>query len=135
MTEYTHKNDLIVSNSPHSMLSSTTGIAWRSMIVIMLMLFCPLFAVGQNGNYYNVDKHLSSSFVNQIYQDNRGFIWIATRNGLNRYDGYNFRIYKKGMPGCDGLASNIINCITQTDDNIILVGMFGGAQALYQDRF
>ena len=99
------------------------------------MLFCPLFAVGQNGNYYNVDKHLSSSFVNQIYQDNRGFIWIATRNGLNRYDGYNFRIYKKGMPGCDGLASNIINCITQTDDNIILVGMFGGAQALYQDRF
>lgn len=114
---------------------STPSIAWQVIIVIMLMLFCPLHAAGQNGNFYNVDKHLSSSFVNQVYQDNNGFIWIATRNGLNRYDGYNFRLYKKGMPGCEGLASNTINCIAQSDDNIIFVGMFGGAQAFYQDRF
>ncbi|MGM9713377.1 MAG: two-component regulator propeller domain-containing protein [Prevotella sp.] len=104
-------------------------------LAVAAMLLSPLHVTGQNGNYYNVDEHLSSSFVNQIYQDRTGFIWIATRNGLNRYDGYSFRVFKKGMPGCEGIASNVMNCITQSSGNIIYVGMSVGAQIYHNDRF
>ncbi len=43
---------------------------------------------------FTTDKELSSSLINQIYQDRNGFIWIATEDGLNRYDGAKFTIYK-----------------------------------------
>ncbi len=41
----------------------------------------------------SVEDGLSSRFVNTIYQDSRGFMWIGTQYGLNRYDGYEFKIY------------------------------------------
>jgi ligand-binding sensor domain-containing protein len=47
------------------------------------------------GKLFDADKQMSSSFTTQIYLDRDGFIWVATRNGLNRYDGYQFRILKK----------------------------------------
>jgi len=39
------------------------------------------------------DDGLSNSHINQIYQDSKGYIWIATENGLNRFDGYDFEVY------------------------------------------
>ena len=37
---------------------------------------------------------LSSSFINDIHQDRAGFVWFATNDGLNRYDGHEFRVYR-----------------------------------------
>ena len=109
----------------------------RRALLAVLALFVESFlpARAQNGTFYNADNELSSSFVNAIYQDHKGFIWVATRDGLNRYDGYRFRIYKKGMAGCENMRSNVINCVTQTKDNVLLVGMFGGAQLYMNDKF
>ena len=36
---------------------------------------------------------LSNSQINYLFQDSRGFVWIGTSYGLNRYDGYRFRVY------------------------------------------
>lgn len=49
-----------------------------------------------------VRQGLSDNRVNTIVQDRRGFIWVGTANGLNRYDGYGFRHFfpQKGTPGC-----------------------------------
>ena len=105
------------------------------MAVLLTVLETLIPAKAQNGTFYNTDNDLTSSFVNAIYQDNNGFIWVATNDGLNRYDGYRFRIYKKGMAGCENMLSNIINCVTQTKENVVLVGMFGGAQLYMNDKF
>ncbi|MBX2893173.1 MAG: response regulator [Saprospiraceae bacterium] len=55
--------------------------------------------------YYSVEQGLSHRQVNTIFQDNRGFVWLGTLNGLNRFDGYTFKTYTKEK---DGLFFNEI---------------------------
>jgi len=56
------------------------------------------YAIGQNRNMvfreFSKNQGLSNVFVNAIIQDKRGFLWIGTWNGLHRYDGYKFKVYK-----------------------------------------
>ena len=96
----------------------------RSYLFYALLLF-GIFAnqvtIAQTGKLYNADNQLSSNFANQVFQDRDGFIWVATRNGLNQYDGYKFRIFKK-EDAASGLSSNYINCITQSNDGTIFIG-------------
>ena len=49
-------------------------------------------------NFLTVEDGLSHNEVTSIVQDEDGFIWIGTRGGLNRYDGYEFKIYNQ-VPG------------------------------------
>ena len=67
----------------------------KSKVLTFLFLILPLGIHSQTGKLFDADKQLSSSFVCQAYLDRDGFIWIATRNGLNKYDRYQFRIYNK----------------------------------------
>ena len=45
-------------------------------------------------DHLNVKSGLSNNYILDIFQDSEGYLWIATRNGLNRYDGYNFNVFK-----------------------------------------
>jgi ligand-binding sensor domain-containing protein len=45
--------------------------------------------------YLTPKDGLSSSSINTVFQDHIGYIWIGTYNGLNRYDGYDFKVYSK----------------------------------------
>ena len=87
------------------------------------------------GKLFDADKQMSSSFTTQIYLDKDGFIWIATRNGLNRYDGYQFRIYKKESRQDLGMASNYVNCMTQDHNGRFYIGMYGALQIFDGQRF
>ncbi len=49
---------------------------------------------------------LSQSTVNQIIQDDDGFLWFATNNGLNKYDGYSFKVYQKNTKDKTSISSN-----------------------------
>ena len=64
-------------------------------------------------DYYSVEQGLSHRQVNAICEDSRGFIWIGTLNGLNRFDGYSFRMYSREK---DGLLSNNIQAIAEDAD-------------------
>jgi signal transduction histidine kinase/ligand-binding sensor domain-containing protein len=57
---------------------------------------------------YNVNEGLSQSSVYCIFQDSRGFMWFGTGDGLNRFDGYQFEVYKTRKKGQDGLSSSFI---------------------------
>ena len=107
----------------------------KTIVAVLMLLACVLPASAQTGRLFNTDKMLSSSFVGHIYQDNGGFIWVSTRNGLNRYDGYNFKVFRKGMPGCEGMSSNYINTVIQGRDKVLIVGNQRGVQAYYDDSF
>lgn len=56
-------------------------------------------------NRLNVEQGLSQNSVLAVTQDKKGFIWLGTRHGLNRYDGYNFKTYQN-MPGNLSPSSN-----------------------------
>ena len=92
--------------------------------LIITMMIC-LFSIqtwAQSGKLFNTDNQLSSNLATQVFQDKSGFIWIATRNGLNTYDGYHITVIKKDMSNFLGLNSNYINCIAQDHKEHILLG-------------
>ena len=92
--------------------------------LIITMMIC-LFSIqtwAQSGKLFNTDNQLSSNLATQVFQDKSGFIWIATRNGLNNYDGYHINVIKKDMSNFLGLNSNYINSIAQDEKEYILLG-------------
>ena len=50
--------------------------------------------------HYSTDDGLASNAIAHIIQDDYGYIWIATWNGLSRFDGYKFYNYKINVPEC-----------------------------------
>jgi ligand-binding sensor domain-containing protein len=56
----------------------------------------------------SVDKGLSQSTVYCTYQDSQGFIWVGTEDGLNKYDGYTFDIYKFDPTDTSTISNNIV---------------------------
>lgn len=65
-------------------------------LLFLLVFICTLFPytiVGQNMESLTVKDGLSQSMIFDITKDKDGFMWFATKNGLNRYDGYNFKVF------------------------------------------
>ncbi len=99
------------------------------LLLVISFLLIPLYcALAQTGKLFDANQQLSSSFINQVYLDNDGFIWIASRNGLNRYDGYQFVILKKETELYNEMASNYVNCILQDKNGLFYLGMWGHLQ-------
>jgi signal transduction histidine kinase/ligand-binding sensor domain-containing protein/DNA-binding response OmpR family regulator len=92
----------------------------KYLLAFIASLFV-LYIHAQMGHLYTGENQLSSSFVTKLCQDRDGFIWIATRSGLNRYDGYQFKLYRK-EDGHSGLTSNYITCITKTRLGDLYIG-------------
>ncbi|WP_028902296.1 two-component regulator propeller domain-containing protein [Prevotella sp. P6B4] len=93
-------------------------------------------AFAQRGKFFSTDNQLlSSSFVTQVYLDNEGFIWATTRNGINRYDGYQFRVFRKENLHDRSLASNYVNSMMQDSKGTFYFGMYGGLQTWDGNQF
>ena len=94
------------------------------------IVFCSILtsytAVAQNGKLYVPEDGLSSSFINQIYQDNDGFIWVATESGLNKFDGITFTQYLNTPNDSTSIKSNYTRCLLEDDDNNFLIGFYNG---------
>ena len=92
------------------------------LIITMMICLFSIQAWAQSGKLFNTDNQLSSNLATQVFQDKSGFIWIATRNGLNNYDGYHINVIKKDMSNFLGFNSNYINSIAQDEKEHILLG-------------
>lgn len=71
---------------------------------------------------YTTTDGLASSVVLDVVPDSRGFLWLATRNGLSRFDGTEFRTYTTD----DGLPHPVVNTILETRDGEYWIGTNGG---------
>ena len=70
-------------------------------------------------SHYSTDNGLASNAIAGIYQDDYGFIWMATWNGLSRFDGYNFYNYKTGnSSGIKNLHNRILDLAIDQSQNI-----------------
>ena len=61
-----------------------------------------------NTEYINADNGLSQSEVTSIIKDKKGFIWIGTRGGLNRYDGNTIKVFRNKIENSNSLINNSI---------------------------
>ncbi len=85
----------------------------------------------------SIKDGLSQGSVRCIMEDNLGFIWFGTHDGLNRYDGYNFKIYKNKLSDPTSISDNWVYCFKQNSKGDIWVGTADGLN-LYlrgEDRF
>lgn len=85
----------------------------------------------------SIEHGLSQSTVHSIIQDKTGFIWIATEDGLNRYDGYNFFVYRNERDDKTSISNNQIRTLLQDKFGNIWAGTGNGLSALnliYDDK-
>jgi diguanylate cyclase (GGDEF)-like protein len=74
----------------------------------------------------SLEHGLSQSHVNCILQDRHGFLWLGTQDGLNRYDGYTFRVFKHDYRDEGSLANNTVWALFEDTDGVLWVGTDGG---------
>jgi Two component regulator propeller len=70
----------------------------------------------------SIANGLSNNSVRCIYQDKRGFIWFATYDGLNRYDGREFRVYRNKIGDSTSLPHNYIYTLFEDSEEQLWVG-------------
>lgn len=88
-------------------------------------------AQAQDKQFINisVDKGLSQSTVYSIMQDKLGFIWMGTQDGLNRYDGHGFTVYRPVKNDPKSVSSFYIRCLFNDKDGRMWVGGNAGIDA------
>ncbi len=72
------------------------------------------------------EKGLSQNLVFSIIQDHQGYMWFGTWDGLNRYDGYDFKIYNKQ----NGLSNTTVRSLIEDNENNIWIGTENGVNIL-----
>jgi len=105
-------------------------------LFILLLIFIygggPIFAA-QSSFYFKtlgVEDGLSQNMIYAILQDRQGFMWFGTQDGLNRYDGNSFRVYKKDLFSEYSLKSDAIFSLAEGNDSLLWIGTDNGV-AIY----
>ena len=98
----------------------------KYIIIILLLPVVPLKATAQTGIYYSTNGQLSSSLINQLYQDQRGFIWISTEFGLNKFDGTHFTHYKHIDNDSTSLINNHVRGVFEDSYRNLWIRCLGG---------
>ena len=65
---------------------------------------------------------LSQSIVEHILQDDQGFIWFGTGDGLDRFDGYTFNQYKRGASGSKDLSGVVVTALLKDRSGVLWIG-------------
>lgn len=94
----------------------------HNLIISIILVFCSAFAVGRpicKVTLYDENSGMAQTHVTQIIQDRNGMMWFATWNGINRFDGYEFKCFKsRPGDGCEMPSDRIRNIVINTTGNI-----------------
>ncbi|MCD8281932.1 MAG: response regulator [Prevotella sp.] len=100
----------------------------RGGLICVLLLFGILVVSGQSVRVFTADEGLSCTLLNDVCVDRDGIIWIATENGLNRYDGVKLTVYKNRPGDEHSLAHNYVRTLFTDRDGRFFVGTYNGVQ-------
>lgn len=98
--------------------------------IFLYIFICTVsMAFGQSNvvfNHLSIFDGLSQATVNTIIQDEDDVIWLGTRDGLNRYDGYNFKIYKYDLRNQKSISNNNIKVAYEDKVGDLWIGTDNG---------
>ena len=97
----------------------------RFVLCVILTVVC-IRAIAQAGKLFTADRELSSSMINRIYQDRDGVIWIATEDGLNRYDGARFLTLRHETGNDQSLSNNYVNDVFEDSKGHLYISTMDG---------
>ena len=101
----------------------------KACLKIILFLLLSVISNAQQNlrfEHLGMDDGLSNDQVTAILQDRKGYLWIGTMDGLNKYDGYTFTKYRFDPTDSNSLSQNMIYTIWEDKQGFIWVGTFEG---------
>ena len=103
----------------------------RKSLSILFLILSVLTLYAEKTNYlysFNSDLNegISQLSVMTIYQDSRGYLWFATKNGLNRFNGKEYKIYHREDGNEQSLSNNSVTSITEDQEGYLWVGTNNG---------
>lgn len=102
--------------------------------IFFLCLIMPLYLISSTQldimdiNFEKI-SFKEGSLQNSVFcinQDRDGFLWIGTQDGLNRYDGHTFKLFKKDLKKINSISDNCITFLLEDSIGILWVGTYGG---------
>lgn len=87
---------------------------------------------------FTLDQGLSMNFITCIAQDRQGFIWVGTSDGLNKYDGYKFTVYRNNPRIVGSISNSTIMTVYEDKRGVLYIGTDNGGLNVYdreKDRF
>lgn len=111
----------------------------QEIIISIIFIFCLISYTKADENRFvfrnfQVENRLSNNTVTSCQQDKYGYIWIGTRDGLNRYDGHNFKIFRKDPDKPNSIGCNWITSLKCSHNGDLWVGTINGIYRYDSDR-
>lgn len=106
----------------------------KSLIpVFLFIIHFTLFSQSQyfSFEHFTISDGLSNNSINAIIQTRDGFIWIATKDGLNRFNGQNFIVFKHDPTSINSIPENYVMSLFESCDGTFWVGTWGGGLCKY----
>jgi len=102
----------------------------------LLLTFSAGYAQRQKVNFtaLKTKDGLSSNMVNAILKDRYGLMWFATEDGLNKFDGTNFIVYKYKSDDSSGIQANDVRALHEDKSGNLWIGSSGGSLSLYDRK-
>jgi len=98
----------------------------KNIFVVLAVLQLSILLHAQSHEYsfekLSIEEGLSQSSVYSVFQDSKGFLWAGTANGLNKYDGYEFTVFKHDPEDSNSISSDMIYCITEDKYGNLWIG-------------
>ncbi len=109
------------------------GVVLKNITYCLVLIYCCIFVNRVNGqeisfDSWNMESGLSQNSVVAICQDDKGFIWLGTNKGLNRFDGKEFKIYKHNPSIPETIASNEVTALLFDSKKQLWVATLSGLQ-------
>jgi signal transduction histidine kinase/ligand-binding sensor domain-containing protein/CheY-like chemotaxis protein len=110
----------------------------KIIILFSALLFNDLYCSSQLDikafRSLTTEMGLSHGDIFSFYQDHDGYVWIGTQDGLNKYDGIGFTVYKFNHKDSTSLSSSYVNCIYEDKQNNLWIGVLNGLCKYNRDK-
>ncbi len=106
-----------------------------SFLLILLVYRHPVSAQQAPADeLISTTQGLSQGMIHDMLQDKEGFIWIATKGGLNRYDGYSFKVFTNDPQDTTSISSNAVSNLLEDSKGRLWVGTYDGGVNVYNKK-